>query len=72
MWLPDPVYATPVQGQDVCLLPPSHLSPVYRARETGAPPNRSPPGGQRFLWILGLANNRLIIADFRDVCFLAV
>ena len=35
-------------------------------------PSRSPPGGLCLIWILGFANNRLTIADFRDVRILAV
>ena len=51
---------------------PPHESPVYRARETGVTPHRSPPGGPWIIWILGFANNRLTITDFRDVRLLAV
>jgi hypothetical protein len=39
-----------------------------------ATPIRSLPplGGSMFIWILGFANNRLTIADFRDVGLLGV
>ncbi len=51
-------------------------SPVYRARETGPRLryilHRSPPGGLWVVWILGFANNRLTMADFRDVRILGV
>src|SRR6266436_209727 len=38
----------------------------------GVTPNRSAPGGCMIIWILRFDNNRLTIADFRDVHLLAV
>ena len=55
------------------MLPPPHESPVYRARETGVTPNRSPPGGPLIeTWVLRFAIYRLTIANFRDVRILVV
>jgi hypothetical protein len=50
--------------------PVSHLF-IGRVRRAMTP-NRSPPGGSCFVWILGFAYNRLTIADFRDVGLLGV
>src|SRR5215831_12650454 len=53
-------------------LPPTPLVTCLsglRRRVRGMAPNRSrlPPGGPWLIWILGFANNRLTIVDFRDV-----